>query len=583
MQPIVPPIDVPLDGGMQDGLELDVAIVGAGAAGLYTAWRLATSGAPAAAHVFELSDRIGGRLQTVTLPGMTVPAEMGGMRYLDAHVIVAALIEQQFAAELQWVPFAMGDPASHFFYLRRRRFRADAWSVAQGEGQKFPVPYALDEADQGFSGDQLFNKVVYDVLMADPWFAGSEYAAKVANPQPYDYTFGLTAQDWNVVKPRLIYNFPGPYAGMLVNDLGFWNLLKDQVNQDGYNYLADVGGYYSNTLNWNAAEAFPYMVGDFSDASTIYKTIAGGYDRVLYALGKAYTDRPGTAIWSGNRLVTFRKAGPGEPRRYVLTVHNENANRDWTVHADAIVLGMPRRSLELLEQNASEAEFFFAPDGPDSQIQAGIASVIPEPSFKLLLGFETDWWTPDFGARAGESITDLPMRQCYYFGQDPADAHSLFMASYNDMRNETFWSALQLGAERRYQPRTTRLVGVDDLARLDPALLASHAMVAEAMAEVRELHGIANIPEPYVGYYKNWAEDPFGGGYHGWAPGAPVWDVMPYMRGPYADEHVHIVGEAYSDQQGWVEGALCVAELMLEEHFGLTRPSWIPESYDLGW
>jgi hypothetical protein len=58
---------------------------------------------------------------------------------------------------------------------------------------------------------------------------------------------------------------------------------------------------------------------------------------------------------------------------------------------------------------------------------------------------------------------------------------------------------------------------------------------------------------------------------------------MPYMRGPYADEHIHIVGEAYSDQQGWVEGALCVAELMLEEHFGLTRPSWIPDSYDLGW
>ena len=146
--------------------------------------------------------------------------------------------------------------------------------------------------------------------------------------------------------------------------------------------------------------------------------------------------------------MTFRKAVPGEPRGYVLTIHNAAAEQDWTVHADAIVLAMPRRSLELLEQNASEAEFFFAPAGPDSQIQAGIASVIPEPSFKLLLGFETDWWTPDFGAQAGESITDLPMRQCYYFGTDPDGSHSLFMASYNDMRTR------RSGARCSSVPRT---------------------------------------------------------------------------------------------------------------------------------
>jgi hypothetical protein len=42
-------------------------------------------------------------------------------------------------------------------------------------------------------------------------------------------------------------------------------------------------------------------------------------------------------------------------------------------------------------------------------------------------------------------------------------------------------------------------------------------------------------------------------------------------------------GEAYSDHQGWVEGALYVAERMLEEHFNLERPSWLDPSYYLGW
>jgi Flavin containing amine oxidoreductase len=581
---MVPKIDVPLRFGLEDGLELDVAIVGGGASGLYSGWRLLADRAVEKAHIFELSDRIAGRLYTVELPGMNVPAEMGGMRYLDQQEIVANLIEHRFKDMLTSVDFPMGDPATLFFYLRKQRFRANAWTQAQASGQKFETRYVLDDGDLGFSADQLFNKVVYDVLMADPWFRDqSGLASKVTNPKPYEYDFKLTATDWNVVKPRLRYCFPGtPYDGMRVNQLGFWNLLDDRVSQEGYEFLADTGGYYSNTLNWNAAEALPYMVGDFSDASTTYKTIEGGYDRLLYAVGKHYTDQPGSTIWAKNRVAGFRKSSGDEPRRYALRVHNADSNEQWTAYADAIVLGMPQRSLQLLEDGDDGAQFFFASE----KFQAGMDSVIPEPSFKLLLGFDYDWWTPDFGAQAGESITDLPMRQCYYFGVDPQNGHSLFMASYNDMRAETFWKALERGAPERYQPRATRLVSQADLEqRVIPELLAPRAMVNEVMQEVRELHGPQQtpIPDPYIGYWKDWTLDPFGAGYHGWAPGVEVWNVMPYMRKPYADEAIHVVGEAYSDQQGWVEGAFCVAELMLEEHFGLKRPDWIPKDYDLGW
>jgi hypothetical protein len=35
---------------------------------------------------------------------------------------------------------------------------------------------------------------------------------------------------------------------------------------------------------------------------------------------------------------------------------------------------------------------------------------------------------------------------------------------------------------------------------------------------------------------------------------------MPYMRKPLKSEQIHNIGEAYSDQQGWVEGAFCEAE-----------------------
>jgi monoamine oxidase len=51
------------------------------------------------------------------------------------------------------------------------------------------------------------------------------------------------------------------------------------------------------------------------------------------------------------------------------------------------------------------------------------------------------------------------------------------------------------------------------------------------------------------------------------------------MLKPVASEDIHICGEAYSIGQGWVEGAFCTAEQMLESHFGLKRPRWLDKDY----
>ena len=58
---------------------------------------------------------------------------------------------------------------------------------------------------------------------------------------------------------------------------------------------------------------------------------------------------------------------------------------------------------------------------------------------------------------------------------------------------------------------------------------------------------------------------------------------MPKIRKPVDNEEVYICGEAYSINQGWVEGALQTAELMLDEHFGLKPPKWLPSDYNFGY
>ncbi len=585
---MIDPTQIPLNPDMQDGLELDVAIIGGGVSGLYTGYRLLTGdytdaerqSDPPRVHIFEASERVGGRLESVVLPGLEISGELGGMRYMTSQKIVTSLIENVFASELTNVDFPMGDPATHFFYLRKQGFRANSWDVAQGKSEKFITRYFLDDDDVGYSPDQLFNKIVYDVLMADPAIQ-AEYGSKISNPQPYSYQFQLTAQDWDAIKPVLRYYFPGPYYERLVNDFGFWNLIKDQVSEEGYQFLADAGGYYSNTINWNAAEAFPYMVGDFSKTSVEYRTIQGGFDQIAYALALAYVGQPGTVIWSQNRLVRFDPAPATSQYRYQLTIFNQASNSEWTVYTNAIVLAMSRRPLELLDQN----NFFFnsAPGQPRTELLDNLASIIIEPAYKLLMGFTEPWWTEDFQATAGQSITDLPLRQCYYFGTDPHDSHSLFLASYNDMQTVQFWSVLEQD-DVLFEPKATALVAQEHVDRFS-SLQAPQVLVDEAMSQVRELHGPqpTPIPDPYITYYKDWSRDPFGGGYHAWKAGVSVKDVMPFMRCPIPGEAIHICGESYSDQQGWVEGALCEAEKMLRDHFALQWPSWLNSEYYLGW
>src|SRR5687767_7972690 len=82
--------------GGQIMTDLDVAIIGGGCAGTYSAWRLQQEmGDKSSIGLFEYSDRIGGRLYSVTVPGVpSLKAELGGMRYIEeSHRMVAQLVE----------------------------------------------------------------------------------------------------------------------------------------------------------------------------------------------------------------------------------------------------------------------------------------------------------------------------------------------------------------------------------------------------------------------------------------------------------------------------------------------------------
>src|SRR5262249_36275823 len=150
---------------------------------------------PPTTHVFELSDRVGGRLLTAFLEGMPhVRCELGGMRYilaaptranpLPGHQVVHNLGKE---VGLTSIEFPMGD-GNGMYYLSRQR----CWVSDIRAGVK--LPYNLAAREQGKTHDDLFNEIVKDVLDK----GGAKY------PQ--------NREEWNRVKKCLRFEDRPTYA-----------------------------------------------------------------------------------------------------------------------------------------------------------------------------------------------------------------------------------------------------------------------------------------------------------------------------------------------------------------------------------
>ena len=181
---------------------LDVAVIGGGVSGAYSAWRLKQARPDLKIGLFEYSDRIGGRLYTETLPGMPhVHAELGGMRFIPkTQLLVDNLIG---FLELPTVPFPMGDPkpvgaANNLYYLRQKPIRSSNLT-RPGE-----IPYNVSWNERGLDPDQLQAKVLNYLipnnadLSPKDWFDVKEGEASIFRPADggYKLVARIQMEEW---------------------------------------------------------------------------------------------------------------------------------------------------------------------------------------------------------------------------------------------------------------------------------------------------------------------------------------------------------------------------------------------------
>ncbi|MEX2586997.1 MAG: hypothetical protein WD602_03255 [Actinomycetota bacterium] len=565
-------------------------IFGGGPGGLFTAWRLATGGTLEAGdsiEVFEWGDfdfegpgsgtrPPAGRICSYhhhNDPNQSY-VEVGGMRFVEwkpataqGHQLVTKTI-RLVGLDGEVVPFNTTDDP--LLYLRgkhqyQRHISADN-----------PVRY-FTPGNNAAPADTLFGNI------SDLITGSNDLSTRAA--QCSFYGTGVLPDSFNsfVYKP-----------GETVGNIGYWNVFYDQAANESYDYANDAGGYTSNVISWNAADAAIYN-GEFAPGGA-FKTLSHGYSSLFSTLhaktraaaeaaGIGYSVTPRTrlqSIWVENNAIKYQTAPASDP----YPPGGEPAECDYAF------LAMPPHSVELVaratrhQDMTGKVDFLNAPN-----VQNYLESVLPQPSYKVAMFFESEWWMDATWAPRlingkhskhsqnvfGPTITDLPLRQVYYFGNNapgkPDKTVYGLLASYDDMQYTQFWQEMQLSTSQR---RTVALS--EDYQPLQGPREAPESMVNMLLLELAKVHygdpdAAHRIPRPLETVFMNWGLNPFGAGYHAWASHYDIGDVMQQVRAPAhmagTDANVFLTGSAFSNDQAWVEGAFCTAESVLVDFLGL--------------
>lgn len=541
-------------------------VAGGGAGGLYTAWRLLTdpNSTFSSVTVLEMSnERVGGRIFTQTFQNSNY-VDLGGMRFANTQQVINQVIDRIGFDRNAITEFVETDV--RMLHLRGETIYSNS---ATGKLSQ-PVPY-----------NTPYNSAVVDSLF-------NNVSQKIAGPGE------RTRTEWCqwIGDAKIPENYKSLVytPGAPVANIGYWNLLYDSFNDiEAYQYCADAGGYQSNVINWNAADAIPYN-GEFG-ADVRYLRFRGGYTKFIDALHNAVIQHNNNVnpVILNQRVISFDFDDSTQQVNVTCepTYGSEEAS---SYAADCLFLCIPRRAVELIGQTAYDGTL--AKQLNNSQVKLYLESVIEQPSYKIGISCDDSWFesctypprldTPS-GAW-GPTVTDLPLRQIYYFTpeEQATGTNYAILASYDDMRYTDFWRQFELSTKQMrttplsedYQPLSKGTPLTDEMKRMVALQLAHvHYGTSETNSGFNQIYN--SITE---GYYMDWSLNPFGAGYHAWDAHYEICDVMQRIRKPLAiansglpgADKVFLSGSAYSNDQAWVEGAFCTAESVLIEYFGFS-------------
>lgn len=577
---------------------LKVAIVGAGMAGLYSAWRLQNESGCDNLAIFERSNRTGGRLdsdliqfknqRSDTPPTITVKEEQGGMRFLFDGMDDLMALFLNLDLQDQIVPFPMNSGGDNRLFFRGKSFSVN--TAAQDNYQIWSELYNLAPSEQGVNPKDIVNVVFNRILQANPQFKARP---EVRGPEFWQ-AFRLECQ----------------WQGKTLNEWTLWDLYTAMgYSQECINMLYRVLGFNGTFLSQMNAGVAYQLLEDFP-AGVQFKTFKDGFS----TLPNSLVDKIGTDnihLQTSIEEISFVEESNHYELHYLHTDDNGRSHKG-KVTAEKVILALPRLALEKLFVRSNA--FNTLDKERSEQLWNTLQSTSNQPLLKINLYYDTAWWGRGTTGRPavefGPNFADLPTGSVYPFyavneelvaalmyqerKTEPSQStqakldhissekyeRPAALTIYCDYLNINFWSALQNIGETYHHPHQDDYV-TDIPGDIYPA---SNAVVEQATRFFKDIFNTHYVPEPILTSARIWQgsvrfdvppSQQFGFGVHQWAVGADDKQVMAELTEPLPN--LFTCGEAFSDYQGWVEGALRSTDLALKQGFGLQPLSEVYE------
>jgi monoamine oxidase len=359
--------------------QLDVAIVGAGAAGTFLGYRLQRARPDWRIAIFERSNRIGGRLWSVHVDGLAHPIELGGMRYMSGHPLVQSVVDE---LGIETRAFDPADQPERTF-LRGIIGRSPE-DPQGGRG------YDLPAGEAGRSSTDLLRDAFLRIV-----------------PQAGD----LDEAGWRR------HRATATFGGQALTDWSIAEALATVLSPEGHRLATDGFGYDSGIRPHNAADAIQYVMGTGYPSGKA-RVPVDGMDRIPRALAARFEALGGT-VRLGHDVQRVELA----EGRVVLGFADGSG-----VPAQRVILTLPIPALEAL----TEASPIM--DGPPwRRLYRAIAGY---PATKLYCWYDRPWWRDGSDPPTGlRTTTDLPNRKIFYFDEAP-DRPAALLAAFTDGRHD---------------------------------------------------------------------------------------------------------------------------------------------------
>lgn len=444
----------------------DIAVIGGGIAGLYCCLHMPPGMRVA---LFEATDRIGGKLETVAIDGFQ--AEWGSMRFDPDRQHMMGKLIGDLGLETEPFPEYSSPPAN------KRLSR-----------------YCLKEDEKGLNALELYARGI----------------ARVLNKSETEL-LEISEEELEHLRRK------GVHRNSHLWEQGVWEVLADVLSYDAVKYIMTDGSFFHGVHENPGVAGSMIVWAKMLQMSKHLKGIRGGMQSITdRMLEKAISK--GVVVYKKHSMQAI---APASGRGVTLAFNNGEFT------AGRAILALPSCALKSIK-------------GIPENIRVLLDTVIRIPLLKCFFVVKDPWWVENIPNRR---VQDFPSRELHYYKQE---RRGMIMV-YADRPGINFWSPY-VASRFHYKAE----IGCN---RKLPLLFAGRMNVDPATITA---YGI-----------RDWTRLPFGAGVHLWKPGIEYWKVSEALEAfslqDNSPRNVHICGEAFSDYQGFMEGALRSA------HSALTR------------